>query len=55
MHHFYEPLQLLTILNADRGPGEVDLPADPRSGEGRMVWRRFPDNLSSLCDDKHGG
>ena len=55
MHRFYEPLQLLAILNAGRVPGEVDLPADPQSREARMIWRRFLDNLSSLCDNKHGG
>lgn len=55
MHRFYEPLQLLTILNADRGPGEVDLPADPQSRDFRMILRRFLDNLSWLCDNKHGG
>ena len=55
MHRFYEPLQLLAILNVDRGPGEVDLPADQRSGEARMAMRRFLDDLSWLCDNKHGG
>ena len=55
MHRFYEPLQLLAILNADRGSGEVDLPADPQSREARMIWRRFLDDLSWLCDNKHGG
>jgi hypothetical protein len=55
MHRFYEPLQLLVILNADRGSGEVDLPADPQSREARMIWRRFLDDLSWLCDNKHGG
>ena len=55
MHRFYEPLQLLTILNPDRGAGEVDLPADPQSREARMTWRRFLDDLSWLCDNKHGG
>ena len=55
MHRFYEPLQLLTILNPDRGNGEVDLPANPSSGKGRLLWRRFLDNLSWLCDNKHGG
>jgi hypothetical protein len=55
MHRFYEPLQLLAMLNADRGSGEVDLPADPQSREFRMIWRRFLDDLSWLCDNKHGG
>ena len=55
MHRFYEPLQLLAILNADRGSGEVDLPADPQSREARMIWRRFLDDMSWLCDNKHGG
>ena len=55
MHRFYEPLQLLSILNADRGSGEVDLPASPQSREIRMIWRRFLDDLSWLCDNKHGG
>ena len=55
MHRFYEPLQLLVILNADRGSGEVDLPANPRSRETRMIWRRFLDDVSWLCDNKHGG
>ena len=55
MHRFYEPLQLLAILNADRGSGEVDLPADPQSREFRMILRRFLDDLSWLCDNKHGG
>ena len=55
MHRFYEPLQLLTILNADRGSGEVDLPANTQSREIRMIWRRFLDDLSWLCDNKHGG
>jgi hypothetical protein len=55
MHRFYEPLQLLSILNKDRGSGEVDLPTEPQSSEARMIWRRFLDNLSWLCDNKHGG
>ena len=55
MNRFYEPLQLLAILNADRGSGEVDLPADPQSREFRMILRRFLDDLSWLCDNKHGG
>ena len=55
MHRFYEPLQLLAMLNADRGSGEVDLPADPQCREFRMIWRRFLDDLSWLCDNKHGG
>lgn len=55
MHRFYEPLQLLSILNADRGAGEVDLPADSQSREARMTCRRFLDDLSWLCDNKHGG
>jgi hypothetical protein len=55
MHRFYEPLQLLSILNADRGPGEVDLPTAPQSSDFRMSWRRFLDDLSWLCDNRHGG
>ena len=55
MHRFYEPLQLLSILNKDRGSGEVDLPTEPQSSEARIIWRRFLDNLSWLCDNGHGG
>lgn len=55
LNRFYEPLHLLRILNADRGPGEVDLPPDPQSRDFRMIWRRFLDDLSWLCDNKHGG
>ena len=55
LNRFYEPLHLLCMLNADRGPGEVDLPSDPQSRDFRMTWRRFLDDLSWLCDNRHGG
>ena len=55
LQRFYEPLHLLCILNADRGPGEVDLPPAPRSRDFKMTWRRFLDDLLWLCDNRHGG
>ena len=55
LHRFYEPLVLLRILNAARGAGEVELPVDPRTRSFQLIWRGFLDNLSWLCDNKHGG
>lgn len=55
LNRFYEPLHLLSMLNPDRGPGEVDLPSAPQSRGFKMAWRRFLDDLSWLCDNKHGG
>lgn len=55
LNRFYEPLHLLCMLNADRGPGEVDLPSAPQSRGFKMTWRRFLDDLSWLCDNRHGG
>lgn len=55
LNRFYEPLHLLSMLNGDRGPGEVDLPSAPLSRGFRMSWRRFLDDLSWLCDNRHGG
>lgn len=55
LNRFYEPLHLLRVLNPDRGPGEIDLPPAPHSRDFRMTWRRFLDDLSWLCDNRHGG
>lgn len=55
LNRFYEPLHLLAVLNADRGPGEVDLPSAPQSREFKLTLRRTLDDLAWLCDHKHGG
>lgn len=55
LNRFYEPLHLLGVLNADRGPGEVDLPSSPQSRGFRVTLRRSLDDLAWLCDNKHGG
>lgn len=55
LNRFYEPLHLLCMLNPDRGSGEVDLPPESQSRDFRTGWRRFLDDLSSLCDNRHGG
>ncbi|KAK5708505.1 hypothetical protein LTR17_020636 [Elasticomyces elasticus] len=55
LHRFYEPLVLLRILNAARGAGEVELPADTRSQTFDLRWRSFVDDLAWLSDDMHGG
>ncbi|KAK3047167.1 hypothetical protein LTR09_011369 [Extremus antarcticus] len=55
LNRFYEPLHLLAVLNADRGPGEVDLPSAPQSREFRLTLRRSLDDLAWLCDHRHGG
>lgn len=55
LNRFYEPLHLLAVLNADRGPGEADLPSAPQSREFKLTLRRTLDDLAWLCDHKHGG
>ena len=55
LHRFYEPLVLLRISNVAQSAGEVELPADRRSRNFQLIWRGFLDNLSWLCDNKHGG
>ncbi|KAF2158957.1 hypothetical protein M409DRAFT_71370 [Zasmidium cellare ATCC 36951] len=55
LHRFYEPLQLLWMLNPARGQCCPAPAAGEQSSDFLGRWRRFLDALSWLCDFEHGG
>ncbi|EME43791.1 hypothetical protein DOTSEDRAFT_71582 [Dothistroma septosporum NZE10] len=55
LHRFYEPLQLLWMLNPARGQSCSAPIAGEQSSDFLGRWRGFLDALSWLCDFEHGG
>jgi hypothetical protein len=55
LHRFYEPLVLLKILDPTRGAQIYSPALDAVSGDANHLWRKFLDQLSWICDFKHGG
>jgi hypothetical protein len=55
LHRFYEPLVLLKILDPTRGVQIYSPALDAVSGDSHNLWRKFLDQLSWICDSRHGG